>query len=784
MTGKPFTCSIVVKTIGVGLLVLFISSCGVVPKNYPRNKPFVYEYKINLEGNFTGQQKKELVTKLENQLDDSIHVRTVRKLVYRGINRPVLIKPPIYDSANADRSVIFMRSLLRSLGYFKDTITYQKKIDTVEKDQLRTTVAFDVKPGKEVRIDSLVYIIENPELQRLADSAMKNSLLKKRDPFAIAPISNELDRLVDLYRNNGYLRFGKEDLKVFWDTLELSLLDPTLNDFEQFEVLEKLKQRRDSPTVNLEIRLTPGYDDNKLKKFYIDSVTVYPDYNQDTIGYSRDTSIVRDLNGHNICVVQFRNTFKPKIFPSNIYLHQGDLYRQENYFKTINRFNLLGSWSLTSIDRTIKQDSGTADFTILLSPAKRFSLNTSLEGSRNQTTISGNLFGIALNVGLLDRNARKAAIQTNTNVRFGIEFGKNAGQPFIQTQQISFGHTIYFPRMIPDLKIIPAKWKERSRTVFSFNAANTERKDLYNLTTVNGSWGYEFQWNNKLFSIRIPNIEYSYLKQRQQLKDLIANNPSLKNIFTDGFIASIIPGFSVTGGKKGNINNFSTNLEESGLFTGIMHNRFLDTNLYRFIKLDAQFTRKIQYSKTAIALRLFAGVGYELNSTVNPLKKNSLPFFKQYFAGGPNSMRAWGIRKLGPGSVIKDFTGSTGIPDRYGDVQLEANFEYRFHLFNIAGIPINGAAFTDMGNVWLLKKNAGLPEEVFSLGRLGKDIAIGSGVGARIDFGLFVIRLDVAYKVKDPSPSPVNAALQNKWFCYKLSTGSQFQLGIGYPFIL
>jgi outer membrane protein assembly factor BamA len=476
--------------------------------------------------------------------------------------------------------------------------------------------------------------------------------------------------------------------------------------------------------------------------------------------------------------------FKPKIFPPNIYLHHGDLYRQGNYFKTINRFNTLGPWSLTSIDRTINQDSSTADFRILLSPSKRYSLNTSLEGSRNQTTISGNLFGIAINVGLLNRNFAKAAIQTNTNARFGIEFGKNAGEPFIQTQQISVGHSIYFPRTIPNMKFIPEKLKEKSRTVFSINAANTERKDLYNLTTFNASWGYEFQWNNKLLSIRIPNIEYSYLKPRQRLLDLFTTNPSLKNIFTDGFISSTVTGLTVTGGKKGNVNNFNTNLEESGLLTGFIHNKFLDTNLYRFIKLDAEFTRKIQYSKTAIALRFFAGVGYELNSTVNPRKRNSLPFFKQYFAGGPNSMRAWGIRKLGPGSVVKDFTGTTGIPDRYGDVQLEANAEYRFRLFSFAGIPVNGALFTDIGNVWLLKKNAGLPEEVFSLGRLGKDIAIGSGVGVRVDLSLFVIRLDVAYKVKDPSPSPGNTALQNKWFGYKLSSGTQFQLGISYPFIL
>src|SRR5262245_6217352 len=120
--GKPLFNLICLKAMAVGLCILFFSSCGVVPKNYPKNKPFVYEYKINLEGNFTNEQRKELVDRLENQLDDSIHVRTVRKLWYKGINRPVIVKPPVYDSANADKSVIYMQSLLKSLGYFKDTI--------------------------------------------------------------------------------------------------------------------------------------------------------------------------------------------------------------------------------------------------------------------------------------------------------------------------------------------------------------------------------------------------------------------------------------------------------------------------------------------------------------------------------------------------------------------------------------------------------------------------------------------------------------------------------------
>lgn len=147
-------------------------------------------------------------------------------------------------------------------------------------------------------------------------------------------------------------------------------------------------------------------------------------------------------------------------------------------------------------------------------------------------------------------------------------------------------------------------------------------------------------------------------------------------------------------------------------------------------------------------------------------------------------MRAWALRRLGPGSTLKEFKGQSGTPDRYGDIQLEANAEYRFPLGKPLGIKVNGAFFTDIGNVWFMKSAPDRPdEEVFKFSRLGKDIAIGAGGGLRIDFDFFVIRFDYSYRIKDPSPSLSDASFQNKWFSYSFFKGAQFQLGIGYPFI-
>jgi outer membrane protein insertion porin family len=670
--------------------------------------------------------------------------------------------------------------LLVSLGYFKDTITYKAIIDTVDKDQFRTTINFNVITGKPVLLDSIGYNIKQQELQQLAMDSRKESLLKKGEPFAKSTISSELDRLTELYRNNGFLRFGRDMLMGLWDTVDVAFFNPNLDPFEQVEMLEKLKERRKNPTADLEIRLKPGFDSSRLRKYFIGNIMIYPDYNQDTADYSRKEIMVDGVN-----VIYYRNLFKPKIFPPNIYLLHDSLYDQRNYFKTINRFNSFGTWRLVNIEQLPRKNQDSVDLTIRLTPAKKFGFTANLEGSLNNSAVSGNLVGININVGLQNRNVWRAANQSSTSIRFGVETGKDTITKikFVQTRQLSFSHSIYFPRAIGIGRLVPKNLKENARTIFSFNAASTERRALFRLTTVNGSWGYEFQWAKNSLGIRFPNIEYSRLDSKPLLDTLFVKNPALKNIFTDGFISSSIINYSISGGRNKNVNFLRANMEISGLASGLIGNsKFLDTNLYRFIKLDAEFTRKIAYRKSAIALRAFAGVGYEFNSTVNPNKKNNLPFFKEYFAGGPNSMRAWALRKLGPGSAVKNFSLN---PERYGDVQLEANIEWRFPITSFSGVKLNGAFFTDMGNVWFLKAdtaNGRKPEEVFNFSRLGKDIAIGAGMGLRVDFSFFIIRFDYSYKVKDPSPAEI--ANQNKWFYNWRVNNGQFQLGIGYPFIL
>src|SRR5688572_3721623 len=178
LSGKPFLYSLSYKAFFAFVLIAAFASCTIVKKYQPA-KPFVYKTNINLIGNFSNEDENALISGLEDQLDDSMQVRKLDKLLWS-----VMKKPPVYDSINADKSIIFMRALLTSLGYFRDTITYISEIKPKTEEELRATITFHVKPGKQVHLDSITYNLRKTDLQIITDSAMGQAFIKKGDPFA------------------------------------------------------------------------------------------------------------------------------------------------------------------------------------------------------------------------------------------------------------------------------------------------------------------------------------------------------------------------------------------------------------------------------------------------------------------------------------------------------------------------------------------------------------------------------------------------------------------------
>jgi outer membrane protein assembly factor BamA len=190
----------------------------------------------------------------------------------------------------------------------------------------------------------------------------------------------------------------------------------------------------------------------------------------------------------------------------------------------------------------------------------------------------------------------------------------------------------------------------------------------------------------------------------------------------------------------------------------------------QYLKGDVEFRYyNIISDKSNLVYRIFVGSAYPYGNSI------TIPYEKQYFSGGANGVRAWKVRNLGPGSYnIYNEPVPPRYPNQTGDVKIEANFEYRFKLFWL----LEGALFLDAGNIWSLNPNDEREGALFEWNRFYREIALGTGIGARMDFSFFVFRFDLGIKVKDPAQPP-----GNRWVFLKEGfSGPQFSLAIGYPF--
>lgn len=769
------------------LCMMLVSSCIPSVNKAYKGKTFVYQTNINIKGKLPGYKKRELSEKLLNQLDDSLKVRV---LSWAGLVK-TYVRPPIFDTTNIGRSKVFMNALLKSNGYFQSSITDTFTIKSVN-GKNRTYVTFHVDPGIQLKIDSIGYALNTPELQELAMEYRNRSDLKKNSAYNIEAVSNEVDRLLTSFRDNGYYKITRESIYAEVDTVVAALIDPTLDPFEQIRLLDSLRRKRDNPTINVVFKQREPKDSTHLMKFYMGKVSVYPDLYllEDTTDQKRDTTTIDHYKFY-----YNSRKFKLPFIAKNISLSPGALYRQRRYYRTINTFNQLGPWQNVDLELHERYDTvPLLDAVLKLYPNKKQSITVDVEASRNVSDFlsNGRFFGIGLNFRLLDRNAFREAIQTSTNARFGIELGTN----LVQTLQASFSHNIYFPKFILPWKLNQEERVLSPRTVLSLEAGYTNRREFFQVPSMKASWGYEWISGRVRGSSETPrrrinwqyiplNFEYTSVRKTDSLKRLEQQISAYRFAFNDGMIISQVLSASTTMQKPNKLTLLRARVEESGAIFGTIKELELG-DLRRFVKIDAEIKHYIDFARSSLALRAYGGIGIIYGKTDTGgviIPEYNLPFFKAFSAGGPYSMRAWQIRRLGPGTAtLYEPRNDTAGIDRFGNMQLEFNAEYRFNLTTIAGIKVASALFVDMGNIWSTEFNQDtkqkIPEASFRLDRLYKDIAVAGGTSLRFDFDFFLIRLDWAYKLKNPVFANQNAG----WF-HKLDIGSgQFQLGIGYPF--
>jgi len=794
LIGKRGSLAFIITTT---LLTGLLSSCSQQNRikviNFPENRPFVYSNQINILDTLPKDEKKRLITELQNYWEDSLQVRVIQK--YLGIFRNRLINPPVFDSSNIDRSINFMNAYLNSQGYFYSGLKDSVSIDTV-KTELRASVFMNITVGKNISIDSVSYTFTDSGLQKLVLTNTSASLLQKGKPYTKQVISNELDRLTNLFRQNGYYNFNRDDLIAVVDTLDTKLLPLTLDPFKQAEIISQAaKRRKENPTWDVNLTHRSILDSSKLRQFSMGYIYYYPEAGiadiPDSLIRRKDFKTDSFRNG----IMKYnKGMFRFRPLREHTYLSRGDIYNEANYYKTINRLGQLGAWQQADAVLRVR-DKDTLDMHIILVPAIKQTLAAELEGSRNSgDVIAGNTLGISTNLSYTNRNRWRQAVQQQSVVRAGVELNLlSQDNPLLQTFLLSGSHTYTLPRILTPF----GNWRslrnlENKKTLLTLSSSYIDRKTYYNITSLTASIGYEWRKPVKngdhVWLYKPLNVELYGIKRLAGLDSLIKNNPFLQASFNEGNIISQSLSFirTTTSPKNRNKSHYlRIGIEEAGGLFGLLPG--LKNNIYRYIKTETEYRQRILYPKSELAYRAFAGFGY--NYSDDPSISRTLPFFKQFIVGGPYSMRAWGLRQLGMGSSVFSDTVNSSYRDRFGDMQLETNIEYRFQLASLGSFKIGSAVFADIGNIWNLKRNTQDPDSRFSFSNLGKDLAIGIGTGLRFDFSYFLIRFDVAYRVKDPARSSNGGWMSFKNFVWSETRTSglkvnnaALQFGIGLPF--
>ncbi|MDB5201379.1 MAG: BamA/TamA family outer membrane protein [Ferruginibacter sp.] len=748
---------------GMLVALIFFSSCTITRKA-PKDRPYLGRNTIEVTGgNFTKTEKSALLQRLANQMDDSAKTTTKDALFLLHL----INKPPAYDTGYSGLSARNMNASMFHLGYYSSRVEY--KADTI--DGRRVNVKYSVFPGRQTLIDTVSYRLVKPDLQQMALAMKSESILVENNPITKAAVLGEMSRLVDSFRNNGYYKFTSAELKVRGDTTIAALTSVTDDPFEQLRLLAEAQQKRDSPQIKLAVVLNIPEDSTKLNKYTINKIYVLEDFRlsdrlTDTTGI-----IQRELNSGTFVLRYHQRYVRTAFLTRNITLRRGDVFRQSEYYSTLTNLSKAGIWENVNIQIIELPDSNKVDLVIELLPGKKFGFEAALEASYSASNgtsnaLAGNLFGLSGNLSLVNRNIGREAIRMTHSFRAGVELNNNSrnnANRLVNSNELSYRNTLVFPRLItPWNKFVKGKLivaESFVNTSLSYN----NRLNLFNLQNINLTHGFSFiKKKERRWTFRPLNAEFSYLfNQSDSFKNVIlVRNPFLKYSYNTAFIFGTGASYASTYRNPKHLLSLNKertvklNAEESGLTWGALP--ILRKYKKKFIKLDAEYKYTVNFVKTGLAFRVFAGVGIPLG------KDTALPFFKQYFGGGSNSMRGWPVRGIGRGGQKQVPFGQNIFNDRTGDLQLEGNMEYRYDIARIIpnSLTLRGAVFVDAGNIWNMKNGnpTGGPDSAqFQIKNLYKQLGLSAGTGFRLDFNYFILRLDLGFRFKRPELSYENA---------------------------
>ena len=673
------------------------------------------------------------------------------KMKYKWGEAPVLL-----SSVNPYATKPKLNNYLFDYGYFRPDLQYRVVQDSGKR---KAYVEHTISPGTRYVIRDIHYPTDTGQVFTQMQESLPASLVKKGDYVSLQNLEKERERIDEWLRNRGYFFFNPDFILFRIDTLHGG----------QADVYYTLKEET---------------TDRALETWRIGDISIYSNYSM-----ARD-SVLKTRVGKKekrFTVIDSKERYKASVYESAILLKEDQLYRKSTHFLSIERLMNLNNFRFVKMqfNPDTLQGNRRLDTKVYLTPMKKNSLHleTSVSGK------TGNYLGSEISVKLRNVNLMKGAEIFDIKLSAGFDAqlgGKKTESP--NAYSLIADASLYMPRIVPYFKVITGQNSFIPRTAISLGAEFLQRPEYYTQRTfrlgLEYIWKYKKTTEHNLKLIRIQSIDPS--NTTPKFDSMLAEDVSLRASFEKQLII----------GSQYNFNYSNTfRLERrfthairltagtSGNLAGLLSNPAVDTPgakklfnipIAQFVKLEADLRGywKLSHSLTW-ANRFIAGTAIAYGNS------KAIPYAEQFFIGGSNSIRAFRIRTLGPGTFHSD--ESVFRANESGDIKLEANTEMRYSV----GKFFRFAGFVDAGNIWLRKESPDKPGAAAKRGEYLNEFAVGAGIGLRVDVSIMVLRLDIATPLRKPwYPEG------DRWVFDEIDLGNRnwrkdnliYSIAIGYPF--
>lgn len=677
-------------------------------------------------------------------------------------------EPILYDENLTDKSQDQLSQYMKNKGYFDAKV--DKHIETINK---KTKLVFTITSNSSYHLNEIQYNCTDTEILAIVKKHLKISNLVKGGNFDVQNLENERQRITKSLNRNGYYYFENHDITYEADSLignnQINLI-VTIN--------PPITENNDTTQVKL-----------KHKKYTIRKTFVILDYdykevlkNKAVFLASLDTTALIQENTYLLC--KGKPYVNPQVVINCDYIKNKEYYDANDVERTKLALaqNILFRQISVEFSNVPMEDStadGMLDCFIEITPSTKQSYSFNLEG-----TNTGGDWGAQAKATYENKNLLHGAEIFNMKTRYSFE--QNS---WLKTEMTSkdfssrvygFDFSIISPKFLfPFVSNISSR-RYGLRTFIKVGYSYQKIPSSYESPFRYLSFGYIYK-NNKFLTQYFTPFEINgiqYINQTESFKTYINRHKVSKN-YEDYYISSTnytLIWQNKNAEKLSNFHFLKFMLEATGntlyAYSKVTNREKVNGNYQMFNTTFAQYIKSdidyrynfVQAKEVSTVCRLFVGCAFPYGNN------NYVPYLKQYFAGGSNSMRAW--TSLGPGTY-KDT--NTSVINK-SDIKLEANLEQRFPIFSF----LNGAVFSDIGNIWSFNKINGINGTQFN-STFYKDLAVAVGIGLRPNFSFFVFRIDLAVKMRNPALDP-----SKRWLWAQRSFDKEqdmnLTIGIGYPF--